>query len=157
MDSLLIFCCHIFFPFHVVHGVLRARIVEWFAIPSSKTRTTFCQNSPLWPIHHGWLCTVWLIASLSYTIYTIPFAMTRLWSMKGVEYSSDDLTSIYALQNTLVYVPLNQFLYPVRSLFLCFPLYEVQMWHSNFHWPIYKLKGSLFAYKISYNDRENRH
>ena len=32
--------------------------------------TMFCQNSP--PIHLGWPCTAWLIASLSYT---------RLWSM----------------------------------------------------------------------------
>lgn len=145
-----------FLPFHAVHGVLKARTVEWFAIPSSKTWTMFDQNSPLWPIHLGWPCTVCLIASLNYTIYAIPFTMTGLWSMKRVEYSSDDLTSIYALQNTLVYVPLNQFLYPVRSLFLCFPLYEVQMWHFNFHWPIYKLKGSLFASKIFYNDRESR-
>ena len=28
--------------------------------------TTFCQNSSLWPIHLGWLCMEWLIASLSY-------------------------------------------------------------------------------------------
>ena len=32
----------------------------------------FCQNSPLWPVHLGWPCTAWLIASLSYA---------RLWSM----------------------------------------------------------------------------
>ena len=33
----LIFQCHIFLPFHAVHvhGVLVARILEWFAIPSS--------------------------------------------------------------------------------------------------------------------------
>ena len=29
--------------------------------------TTFCQNSPPWPFHLGWLCMTWLIASLSYT------------------------------------------------------------------------------------------
>ena len=29
----LIFRCHIFFPFHTVHGVLLARILKWFAIP----------------------------------------------------------------------------------------------------------------------------
>ena len=34
--------------------------------------TTFCQNSPLWPVHLGWPWMAWLIASLSYT---------RLWSM----------------------------------------------------------------------------
>ena len=33
----LIFQCHIFLPFHAVHvhGVLAARILEWFVIPSS--------------------------------------------------------------------------------------------------------------------------
>ena len=43
--------------------------------------TMFCQNSPLWPVCLGWPCMAWLIASLS---YTSPFAMTRLWSMKGL-------------------------------------------------------------------------
>ena len=30
-----IFQCPIFLPFHNVHGVLKARILEWFAIPFS--------------------------------------------------------------------------------------------------------------------------
>ena len=30
-----IFQCHIFLPFHTVHGVLKARILKWFAIPLS--------------------------------------------------------------------------------------------------------------------------
>ena len=30
-----IFQYHIFLPFHTVHGVLTARLLEWFAIPSS--------------------------------------------------------------------------------------------------------------------------
>ena len=46
-------------------------------------RTTFCQNSPLWPICLGWPCTEWLIALLS---YLSPFVMTRLRSMKGCTY-----------------------------------------------------------------------
>ena len=29
----LTFQCHIFLPFHTVHGVLAARILEWLAIP----------------------------------------------------------------------------------------------------------------------------
>ena len=29
-----IFQCYIFLPFHTVHGVLEARILKWFAIPS---------------------------------------------------------------------------------------------------------------------------
>ena len=36
--------------------------------------TTFCQNSPLWPVRLGWPCMAWLVASLS---YASPFAMTR--------------------------------------------------------------------------------
>ena len=27
------FQCHIFLPFHTVHGVLKARMLKWFAIP----------------------------------------------------------------------------------------------------------------------------
>ena len=43
-------------------------------------RTMFCQNSSLWPVHHRWPHTPWLISSMS---YTSPFTTTRLWSMKG--------------------------------------------------------------------------
>ena len=41
-------------------------------IKSLLQRTTFCQNSSMWPVQLGWL-----IASLS---YASPFATTRLWS-----------------------------------------------------------------------------
>ena len=34
------FQCPIFLPFHTVHGVLKARILKWFAIPFSN----FCGN-----------------------------------------------------------------------------------------------------------------
>ena len=37
--------------------------------------TTFCQNSSLCPVHLGWLCMAWLIASLN---YARPFTTTRL-------------------------------------------------------------------------------
>ena len=37
--------------------------------------TTFCQNSPPWPILLGWPYTAWLTVSLSYT---------RLWSLWSV-------------------------------------------------------------------------
>ena len=33
--SVLIFQCRVFLPFHTVHGVLAARILEWLAILSS--------------------------------------------------------------------------------------------------------------------------
>ena len=31
----LVFQCPIFLPFHAVSGVLKARILKWFAIPAS--------------------------------------------------------------------------------------------------------------------------
>ena len=46
----------------------------------------FCHNSSLWPVHLGWPCMAWLIASLS---HTSPFAGTRPWSMKGPVSSTD--------------------------------------------------------------------
>ena len=57
----LTFQCHIFLPFHTVHGVLTARILEWFAI-SSSSGPWFVR------IHYGWSvlewpCPAWLIAS----------------------------------------------------------------------------------------------
>ena len=56
-------------------GVVCRSLLQWL---------TFCQNSPLWPIHLGWPCMAWLIASLS---YASPFATTRHWSMKGIHES----------------------------------------------------------------------
>ena len=40
--------CPIFLPFHAVHEVLMARLLKWFAIPSS--------SGPLSvrPLHHDW-------------------------------------------------------------------------------------------------------
>ena len=38
-------------------GVVCHSLLQWIL---------FCQNSPLWPIHHGWPYTAWLIASLNY-------------------------------------------------------------------------------------------
>ena len=37
--------------------------------------TTFCQNSPPWPVHLVWSCMEWFIISLNYT---------RLWSMWSI-------------------------------------------------------------------------
>ena len=71
----LIFWCHIFLPFHTVHGVLQARILEWVAISFSSGP----HLSELFTVTClGWPCMSWFIASLSYTsLFT-----TRLWSMK---------------------------------------------------------------------------
>ena len=69
-----IFQCPIFLPFHTIHGVLKARILKWFAIP-------FC-SAPCFvrTLHHdpcilGGPNKAWLIVSLS---------QTRLWSMWSV-------------------------------------------------------------------------
>ena len=52
----LIFWCHIFLPFHTVHGVLTTRILVWFAIPSSRG-LCFSELStmthPSWVVLHG--------------------------------------------------------------------------------------------------------
>ena len=69
-----IFQCPIFSPFHNVHGVLKARVLKWFAIPFS-SGPHFCQNSPPWPIHLRWPYKAWLIVSLHWT---------RLWSVLSV-------------------------------------------------------------------------
>ena len=52
-------------------GVAYHSLLQW---------NTFCQNSSLWPVRLGCPCTAWLVGPLS---YASPFAMTRLWSMKG--------------------------------------------------------------------------
>ena len=52
-----IFQCPIFLPFHTVHGVLKARILTWFAIPFSSgprfdtVRTLFCPADPDEKVH----------------------------------------------------------------------------------------------------------
>ena len=53
-----------FLPRHTVRGVLKARILKCLC-HSLLQWTTFCQNSPPWPIHLGWPYTAWLIVSLS--------------------------------------------------------------------------------------------
>ena len=56
--SVLSFCLFILFM-----GFSRQEY--WSGLPFPFQRTTFCQNSPPWPIHFGWPCTAWLIVSLS--------------------------------------------------------------------------------------------
>ena len=60
--GLLIFQCHIYLPFHTVHGVLTARILAWFAIPCS-TGPCFVRT------FHGdlsvWTYLTWLLALLN--------------------------------------------------------------------------------------------
>ena len=75
--GVLIFQCHIFLPFYTVHGVIHHSKNTGVVCHCLLQWTVFCQNSPLWPVHLGWPCTAWLLASLS---YTCPFALTRQWS-----------------------------------------------------------------------------
>ena len=58
VGEVVIFWCNIFLPFHNVHRVLKARILEWFAIPSSSganfIRTLHYDSSDLGgPTWHG--------------------------------------------------------------------------------------------------------
>ena len=50
-----IFQCPIFLPFHTVHGVLKARILKWFAIPFSSGPHFFrtFHHDPSWVAIHG--------------------------------------------------------------------------------------------------------
>ena len=53
-----IFQCHMFLPFHTVHGVLKVRILKWFAIPFSSgphfVRSLYHDRSALdGPTWHG--------------------------------------------------------------------------------------------------------
>ena len=76
--GVLIFWCYTFLPFYIVHGVLVARTLEWFAILEWMT---FIRTLHYDPVCLGWPCTSWLIALLS---YSSPFTSTRQWSMKGI-------------------------------------------------------------------------
>ena len=59
----LIFQFPILLLFHTVHGVLKARMLKWFAVPFPSepcfVRTLHHELSSWWP------CTVWLIVSLN--------------------------------------------------------------------------------------------
>ena len=54
-----VICFYLFIPFM---GLSRQEY--WSGLPFPSQWMMFCQNSPLWPVHLGWLCMVWLIASL---------------------------------------------------------------------------------------------
>ena len=51
-----IFQCHIFLPFRTVHGVHKARILKWFALPFSSGPyfvRTLHHVRPCWVALHG--------------------------------------------------------------------------------------------------------
>ena len=68
-----IFQYHIFLPFHPVHGVLEAKILKCFAIPSSSGQH-FVRTFHYDPSIFGGPDTVRLIVSVS---YKSPFIVTR--------------------------------------------------------------------------------
>ena len=75
----------IILSFHTVHGVPKARILKWFAIPFS-SESHFVRT-----LHHdhlGWLYTAWLRVSLSYT---------RLWAMWSDKFAVIVVFSLSAL------------------------------------------------------------
>ena len=49
----------IILPFYTVHGVLKARVLKWFAIPFSSGPHSV-RPPPPWPVHLGWPHTAWL-------------------------------------------------------------------------------------------------
>ena len=51
-----IFQCPIFLPFYTIHGILKARILKWFAIPFSSGPCfvrTLCHDPSFWVALHG--------------------------------------------------------------------------------------------------------
>ena len=56
-DWEFIFQCSVFLLFHTIHGVLKARILKWFAIPFSSglhfVRTLHHNLSIMSPTQHG--------------------------------------------------------------------------------------------------------
>ena len=59
-----------------------SRIESWVSCCFLLHWPTFCQKFSLLPVHLGWLCMAWFLASLN---YTSPFAITRLWSIKWTQ------------------------------------------------------------------------
>ena len=72
---------HVLVPYLFIQLMGSHRKYSGVVCQSLPQGTTFCQNSPLWPVRLGWPCMAGLIASLT---YASPFAMTRQWSVKDL-------------------------------------------------------------------------
>ena len=59
-----IFQCHIFLPFHTVHGVLKAKMLKWFALPFS-SGPCFVRT-----LHHD--SSIWV------ALYSVPHSFIKL-------------------------------------------------------------------------------
>ena len=68
-----IFQCHIFLPFHTVHGVLKARILKWFAIPLSSLRSLSTLNRYfwMWDIDKISVFLIWLLRCSSIIYWSV--------------------------------------------------------------------------------------
>ena len=76
----IIFQCPIFSSFHTVHGVLKARILKWFAIPFSSgphSVRPLLHEPPIlgWP-HTAWLSFIELDKAV---VHVIKLATVLLW------------------------------------------------------------------------------
>ena len=59
-----IFQCHIFLPSHAIQGLLKARILKWFAVPFF-SGPHFVRKSSPWSVHLQWPYMAWLIVLLN--------------------------------------------------------------------------------------------
>ena len=85
-----IFQYPIFLPFHTVHGVLKARILKWFAIPFS-SGTHFVRTIHHDPICLGWPYMAWLIVfiELDKAVVHVIRLVSFLWLWFSVCLPSD--------------------------------------------------------------------
>ena len=66
--------CPIFLPFYTVHGVLKARILKWFAIPFSSLRSLSTLNRYFW-------CEILIKFQFSpYGYSDVPVSFTEVFS-----------------------------------------------------------------------------
>ena len=117
----------LFSPFHTLYGVLEAKILEWFALPSSSGPHFAVTIHYDLSILCGSVWHRWLSASLSYT----SSFTTRLWSMKG---------SIYCKQ---VFFCCSFFLHSLYCLLIYMCVWPVAQSCLTLHSPMnYSLPGS---------------
>ena len=74
----LIFQCHIFLPFHTVHGSSQGKNAE-VVCHSLLQWTTFCQNSPPWHVCLGWTCMAHSFIELHKAVIHMIILVSFLW------------------------------------------------------------------------------
>ena len=88
-----------FYLFLLFMGFLWQEYWSELPFPPPVDHGSLCQSSSLWPIHLGWPCLVCLIASLS---HTSPFAMKRLWTMKGQKVKRNEKASWWGWKRRVI-------------------------------------------------------